>query len=110
MMNNNGLRGRHWFAAKREADKWKDAVVSRAGPHKPEKPLVRYRLSITRRSSVEPDFDGVVRSAKHLVDGLKEAGIILDDKISNTGQWIVDWEKVAPKKGSMKIVVEEVAG
>jgi hypothetical protein len=110
LMNNNSTRGKHWSASKKEADFWKRAVMFKVGVHKPMSPLHRYRLTLIRCSSVEPDFDGIVRGGKHLVDGLRHAGVIADDKISNTGQWNCLWEKVAPGKGHIKLIVEEVCG
>jgi hypothetical protein len=49
----------------KEAAKWKQAVqlICRPG-HKPQLPLARAKLTLTRHSSMEPDFDGLVSSSK----------------------------------------------
>lgn len=98
----------HWRYAHQEAATWKQAVKLAVGPRKPKKPLPRYRLILTRFSSVEPDFDGLTRGFKSLVDGLKMAGVIEDDKLSNSGAWDCQWDRARPREGKVRVVVEEV--
>lgn len=74
---------------------------------RPAKPLERCALIITRHSSSEPDFDNAVASAKPLVDGLKDAGVIVDDKSSCIVERKYLWEKAPPKKGFVTVRVEE---
>jgi Holliday junction resolvase RusA-like endonuclease len=97
----------HWRHQHREAKRWKEAVAELAQP-RPPKPLKRYRLRLIRFSSVEPDYDGLVKGFKHPVDGLKAAGIIADDKLSNSGAWRCHWKKAKQKEGKILIVVSEV--
>jgi len=71
----------------------------------PPSPLVKYRLDLTRYSSREPDFDGICSGFKAIVDGLRHARIIADDKISNSGQWGCHWFKVKKGEGHVEIEV-----
>jgi len=54
-----------------------------------------------------PDYDGLVSAFKSVVDGLKEAGVILDDKYENTGPWNCVWRKAKSKQGFVRVIVEE---
>lgn len=75
---------------------------------KPSAPLDRYRLILTRFSSSEPDYDGLVMSFKGIVDGLVQAKVLANDKLSNSGIWDVRWVKSKPKEGSIKVEVYAV--
>lgn len=91
-----------------EARKWKKIVTDHTILHKaiPPKPLKRAKLTLTRCSSQEPDFDGLVSSFKHIIDGLILGGIIENDKMSNIGQPTYIWEKAPREKGKVIIEVE----
>lgn len=71
-------------------------------------PLERARLTLTRYSSVAPDFDGLVSSFKHIIDGLIDAGVIVGDSMKVIGAPTYLWEKTSPAKGRVKVIVEEV--
>ncbi|HRH25102.1 MAG TPA: hypothetical protein PLQ20_02065 [Candidatus Paceibacterota bacterium] len=64
------------------------------------------KLTLTRCSSIECDFDGLVGSFKHITDALVEAGVIENDKPSNIGQSVFLWEKAKPKQGKVRIKIE----
>ena len=98
----------HWRYAHAEAQKWKQLVFFAVGSQKPIKPLDRVKLTLTRFSSVEPDFDGLVRGFKSVVDSLRHCGVMTDDKISNTGIWDCRWVKAPKNSGSIRVIVEEV--
>jgi hypothetical protein len=98
----------HW-ARYRDDGAWKSAVTALARPRRPKVPLDRYRLHLTRFSSMEPDYDGLVSTWKSVVDGLREAGVIANDRYSNSGPWLCDWEKSSPKSGHIRIVVESIS-
>lgn len=107
-------RKTHWAAKMLQARKWKENVVNAIilGKHpRPESPLQRAKLVLTRYSSASrpPDFDNLVGSFKNCLDGLKEAGILIDDNPLIIGQPEYKWEQTNPKKGHITIVVEEVA-
>lgn len=99
----------HWRAKYAESKKWKKAVALEVLGFTAKlgwRPLEEANLTLTRFSAREPDFDGLVASFKHVIDGLVEARVIASDKMSVIGQPTYLWEKCAPKKGKIKIKVE----
>ena len=104
----NSMGRKHWAVKARVAREWKAAVYMRIGNNRPKKPLLKARVTITRHSTRECDFDNLVSASKHLLDGLKYAGIILDDKVSVIGQPIYLWEKAKRGQGKVTIKVEEI--
>lgn len=100
----------NWRAKHGEAQKWKARVMKAlvcSSRVLPAEPWQKARLTLTRCSSVEPDFDGLVSSFKHVIDGLIVSGIIENDKMSNIGIPEYRWEKVPPGKGKIKVRVEK---
>lgn len=98
-----------WRGRAAEARKWKRAVIAHVDArNKPKTPLKKAKLTLTRYSSSEPDFDGLVSGFKHCVDGLIEAGVIENDKMSNVGIPTYQWERVARNSGHVRIKVEEL--
>ncbi len=102
---NSGGRA-HWSVKASEAKLWRRRVVAEALDLRPPSPLHKAKLTLTRYSSAEPDFDGLVSSFKHVVDGLIDAGIIESDKPSVIGQPNYKWEKVKPRMGKISVTVE----
>lgn len=98
----------HWRHADRERKKWQEAVFYAVAAKRPKAPLKKAKLILTRLSSVEPDFDGLVRGMKSVVDGLVVSGVLENDRLSNTGAWDCRWEKCPPKKGCIRVEVLEV--
>jgi hypothetical protein len=105
----NAHRGKGHWARYREDLTWKTTVIGMCASAKPRVPLTRYTLTLTRFSSSEPDFDGLVSSFKVVVDALREAGVLADDRISNTGPWDCRWEKAKPKEGSIRVEVRSIS-
>jgi Holliday junction resolvase RusA-like endonuclease len=103
----NGAHG-SWQAAARERKKWRTAVCMVARFRRPEKPLNKARLILTRFSSVKPDYDNLAISFKSAVDGLTDAGIISDDKDSVVLERQYLWERAGPRKGRIRIEVQEL--
>lgn len=101
----NALGRAHWAVKAQEAAKWKALVHLSVCAYKPEKPLEKARITLTRYSSGKPDFDGLVSSFKHVLDGLIEAGVIIDDSMDNVTTEYA-WERAQPKKGKIHIRVE----
>ncbi len=106
-MSNQLLRG-HWRGKHAHAIKWKKAVALACLCYKPPQPLDRATLTLTRASSAEPDFDGLVSSFKSVIDGLVECNVLIGDKMSNIGQPKYLWEKCPPKKGHIKVRIEQI--
>jgi len=101
----NGAHG-HWQKAAAERKKWRRMTqVAAMECTRPERPLVDVSLVITRYSSVAMDFDNRVAAGKSVRDGLRDAGIILDD----TDKVILKQEypqcKTKPGKGFMEVFV-----
>lgn len=102
---NELLRG-HWRVKHAHAIHWKSLVKTECLCWRGQ-PAERARITATRYSSVEPDHDNLTGSFKCLIDGLKEARVIVDDKRTHV-QVTYEWDKAAPGKGYVRIVVEEV--
>lgn len=104
-MANQQLRG-SWRAKHGHAVLWKRKVWKYVWHLRPETPLEKAKITITRGSSMEADFDGLVSGGKHLIDGLVEAAVIINDKPSCIGQPCYHWERAARGKGFVRILVE----
>lgn len=98
----------HWVAGANRK-KWRKAVELRTFMQRPPSPLSSCRITCTRFSSSEPDYDNLVQSFKPVIDGLKDGGIIQDDKSSVVKERKYLWEKAKAKAGRIKVLVEEVA-
>jgi Holliday junction resolvase RusA-like endonuclease len=90
------------------AKKW-HKLVARFAAIKPTKPLPRAQIILVRATSRRPDFDGLVGSFKHVIDGLTEARIILDDSHECIGIPDYKWEKTSPKNSHIRVTVTEVS-
>jgi Holliday junction resolvase RusA-like endonuclease len=97
----------NWKARMGEANKWKTKVIKACYGKAPERPLTRAKIIYTRFSSHKPDYDGCVSGFKHIQDGLKKAGIIIDDTWANI-ESIYAWEKALRFKGKVTIQIKEV--
>ena len=99
----------HWRSKHREAKNW-DLLINHHATlqGKPKAPLHRAILKLTRYSSSEPDYDGLVSSFKFVIDALVSCGVLVNDKRENVGVPEYKWEKVARNKGGIKVIVEEV--
>jgi hypothetical protein len=105
----NAKRGfGHWAQYYRESVKWKKEIIPYLVSKKPPSPLQKARLTLTRWSSVRPDHDGLVSSFKHVIDGLVDAGVLVNDKFENIGQPDYRWEKAPQGKGFITVVVQQV--
>lgn len=103
----NGNARRHWRALQNEAKIWHRNVIAAAESLDVKEPLTKAKLKLTRHSSQEPDFDGLVSSFKHVIDGLIKAGIIVNDKMSVIGQPEYAWQRAKIRKGFIEIEIEE---
>lgn len=101
--NKNGRK--HWAILAREARTWKGWVAVAVAAQRPKMPLQQARITLTRCSSVESDFDGLVSSFKHVLDGLVSARVIANDKPSCIGQPQYRWERAAPRMGKIRVEI-----
>jgi hypothetical protein len=74
---------------------------------RPTQPLKKARITLTRYSSRRADFDGLVSSFKHILDGLIDACVIADDSHDVIGQPNYIWQKVGQNKGHVRVLIEE---
>lgn len=88
---------------------WRSAVALIAFPKKPKTPLKTAKITFTRHSAVCPDFDNLANSFKACLDGLRDAGVIIDDKMVNVGAPDYCWEKAKRGEGRITIQVDEIA-
>jgi hypothetical protein len=97
----------HWRARHAENQKWTKLVHIATVGKRPRVPLERARLTLTRVSAVEPDYDNCVAAFKPVTDALVKCGILADDRMSVIGIPHVAWEKCAPKRGCVRVLVED---
>ena len=98
----------HWaIQAKSNRDWRQKAKLSCMTQKRPPKPLSKAKLTCTRHSAREPDHDNLVSSFKAIIDGIKDAGVIEDDKSSVVVERKYLWQRAAPKDGRVSVVVEE---
>ena len=74
----------------------------------PPKPLKQASITLTRFSSVEPDYDNLVISFKPIIDGLRDAGVIVDDKFSVIGRPSYEWQKSPRNQGRIRVEVASI--
>lgn len=108
----------HWRVEARERAKWREAVSLFAiSQGRPPEPLQRARVTMTRHSgSREPDHDNLAFSFKGCLDGLQVpkrpgevgASVIVDDSPRHVER-VYRWEPEKPRKGHIRILVEEIA-
>ncbi len=100
----NGSHG-HWRVKAAHSKTWKQKVFTACWHLRPLWPLKAARIVLTRVSSVEPDYDNLVISFKPVIDGLRQAGVIADDKMSVIGAPTYAWRKCKPGLGHVVIEV-----
>lgn len=75
----NKLLRMHHFARSREKKIFESIIALQFRPLRPEKPLEKFELEITRFCYKKQDQDNVVGSMKIIIDALRTAKFILDD-------------------------------
>lgn len=97
---------RHWRVAAGIRRAWVTRAMAHFLKHKPREPYKKAKLTLTRASSRQPDYDGLVISMKPIIDALKQAGIIYDDGPNIIGQPEYRWERVGRRAGFVRVRVE----
>jgi Holliday junction resolvase RusA-like endonuclease len=97
---------KHWAVRNREKVWWRNQiawwVVSKG---KPEKPLQRASVTLTRCSTQEPDTGNLAASFKAIEDALVHAGVLEDD-CPRVCRPVYAWERAKRGQGGVRIVVE----
>lgn len=106
----NQLYRRHWSVVMRESKKWQKLVAEQMLINRWNvlEPLKKAKLTITRYSVREPDFDNLVSSGKFLIDALVKNKVLIDDKVSIIGESKYLWQKVSKLK-EQKVKVEVIS-
>ena len=104
----NAIGYMHWTVRAKEIKKWHGLVRCASNGKLPDAPLEKAKLILTRFSSKCPDSDGLVHSFKSVIDGLRKSNILSDDNFGVIGMPEYKWEKAPPKKGKIKVKVEEI--
>lgn len=100
-----GNARQHWTTKYTEVTKWKKRILAAVGSSAPAKPLERVKLKFTRASCGSMDWDNMIISFKSIQDGLVEARILADDKITNIPE-IPMYEQANAKRGDGYVVIE----
>jgi hypothetical protein len=106
-ITSNGSHG-HWLKTARKQREWRRLVVYNVGFRTPDKPLEKASVTFIRHSSVQPDDDNLRISFKSVRDGLKDAGVIIDDKPANLPNPIYKWERAPKGAGFISIFIQEI--
>lgn len=99
---------RHWrqIRGKRgENREWYTMVAMATAGKCPPEPLRLANVCLIRRSSVEPDFEGLVGSFKPILDALTRLRIIQDDSVRVIGQPDYQWQRARPTEGMIEVTV-----
>ena len=102
----NQLLGQRWFIRSRHATRWKALVAQQVIRRAPEIPLTKASLTLTRISSREPDYDGLVGSFKAVIDALVDYRVLAGDTMKIIGKPTYDWVRGKPKQGKIIVKVE----
>ncbi len=102
----NELLRKHWSIITHEKNKWHRLVNLFLRHNKPPKPASMARITLTRYSTKEPDFDGLVGSFKYVIDALVKCGVIIDDKYSVIGESTYKWNKCKQKEQRIEVRIE----
>lgn len=101
----NRMGNMHWAKRAKYVKDWHMKVRLAIGQNVPKLPLQKAKLTLTRHSDREPDFDNLAHSFKCVIDGLTNAGIILDDKPSIIGSPTFRWKKAKRNEGFISVEV-----
>lgn len=107
-MNTSAWR-RHWSVAHRERVRWQHWISWAFPTHtRPQAPLVRARVTVTRVSSSRrhPDPDNLAFASKPCLDALVSLRILADDGPEIERVW--KWEQGPRRKPETRIRVEEL--
>lgn len=107
-MSMNQLYRKHFSILTKEKKKWNFAIHDAFREIKPASPLTYAKITITRHSAGNMDFDNLVSTGKQLIDALKENRIIKDDS-----QEVIGRPRYVQVKSKMKnqyttIMVQEI--
>lgn len=109
-IESNGSK-KHYYVTNRERQTWKARVVTFCRINKiiPLTPLTKVKIICTRYSHGKgSDYVNRAGSFKPILDGLTEAGIIVDDNDDVIVEQHYPQGKAKPKCGYITVLIEEV--
>ena len=95
------------FAAAGRTKKWKGLVARELAGLAPSRPWQKVHVTFIRRSSVEPDYDGLVHGFKALRDAVVKFGFVIDDR-NSCMESLYLWEKVKAGQGHVELVIRGI--
>ncbi len=104
----NAIERKHWAFKVKYVKHWHQLIAAAVGSRKPVKPLRRAQLTLTRLGTREPDFDGLVSSFKHVLDGLIVCGVLENDRPSNIGESKYRFVKCKRSEVGIHVIVDEL--
>ena len=77
--DSNRILGVNKYAKHKVFSRVKDEIAKLTTGKRPESPLEKFSIYVTRHSKRTLDYDNFIASLKPVIDGLRMAGIIKDD-------------------------------
>lgn len=103
----NARSQKSFWGLHNEKNTWTKYIALATIGKRPDSPLKKSKVTITRCSSRECDWDNLYSSFKAPLDALVRLGIIIDDRPS-TCQLLGLWMKTPQKEAKLLIEIEEV--
>lgn len=105
----NGMTSFSWHQKHKESKKWNAIVCFHLiATESPKEPLKKAKLTLTRHSTTQPDYDNLVSSFKIVIDALRHNRVLAEDKMQNIGIPEYKWEKAKKNEGKITVRVEEI--
>lgn len=92
----NATRREHWSVRSKDSETFRNAAFLTAQqamrksadtfPYEPA--ILRYDFSLLRRSG---DLDGLIAAAKPILDGIVDAGVLVDDRVGKLDEVAAAW-------------------
>lgn len=95
----NSLRREHWAVRSKDSAIFRKASAAIAGDivrkdRSETFPIDPAAISLTFvLAQARGDLDGLVAAAKPIVDGLKDAGVIVDDNVARVPRLVAQWSR-----------------
>jgi hypothetical protein len=98
----NETRRRHWSAVAGDAARWRGSAKSLGLEARARAPFVTPLLYasleyVFRLDRSAGDLDNLVASSKPILDGLRDAGLIVDDSVSKLPLLVARWERAVTR-------------
>lgn len=103
----NQLMGKHWRSRHSSFKTIHKLIHLLTIKSRPEKPISSARVSIWRHSSGTLDRDNLYFTFKPIIDGLVEAGVILDDGFDMVKELYPHQVKISRKEAKKVVVLVE---